>query len=209
MLKSLSDRFLVLIIVFVVLAGVLIFVPSIAKFRADCFIQRIERAQIASLALLADEMISKELEKELLENAALFNVVLRRDQSRELILSSDITLPVSATFDMRNLGATALIQDCLRRLINPAPEVIRIIWYPQYQAGTLIELTLATARLREEMIFYGLRVLLLPTAISTSTGLLLLLALRQTIVSPIKRVVVRSSPMQMPRKMREASSLLP
>ena len=169
----------------------LIFVPSIAKFRADCLIQRIERGQIASLALLADELISRELKKELPENAAVFNVVLRRDQSRELILSSDITLPVSATFDMRNPGAAALTQDALRRLINPASEVIRVIGYAQYQAGTLIELTLATPRLREEMISYGFRVLLLSMAILISTGLLLLLALRQTIVSPIKRVVVR------------------
>ena len=68
MLKSLSGRFLFLTIVFVMLSEVLIFVPSIAQFRADFLIMRIERAQIASLALLADDMISTELEKELLEN---------------------------------------------------------------------------------------------------------------------------------------------
>ena len=59
MLKSLSGRFLVLTIFFVMLAEVLVFVPSIAKFRADFLIQRIERAQIASLALLAEDMISR------------------------------------------------------------------------------------------------------------------------------------------------------
>ena len=63
MLKSLSGRFLFLTIVFVMLSEVLIFVPSIAQFRADFLIMRIERAQIASLALLADDMISTELEK--------------------------------------------------------------------------------------------------------------------------------------------------
>ena len=66
MLKSLSGRFLFLTIVFVMLSQVLIFVPSIAQFRADFLIMRIERAQIASLALLADDMISTDLEKELL-----------------------------------------------------------------------------------------------------------------------------------------------
>ena len=70
---------------------------------------RIERAQIASLALLADDMISTDLE-ELFENADVFNVVLRRDESRELILSSDMPMPVSATFDMRKPGAAVLIQ---------------------------------------------------------------------------------------------------
>ena len=57
MLNSLSGRFLILTIVFVMLAEVLIFVPSIARFREDYLLTRLERAQIASLALLADDMI--------------------------------------------------------------------------------------------------------------------------------------------------------
>lgn len=80
MLKSLSGRFLVLIIFSVMLADVLIFVPFIAKFRADVLNQSIERAQITSLAFLADYMIISKLEKEKLENAAVFNVVLKRDE---------------------------------------------------------------------------------------------------------------------------------
>ncbi|MEL7117584.1 MAG: sensor histidine kinase, partial [Pseudomonadota bacterium] len=70
------------------LAEVLIFVPSIARFREDELLLRLEKAQIASLALLANDMIDMELEKELLENAGVFNVVLRRDQVRQLMLSS-------------------------------------------------------------------------------------------------------------------------
>ena len=60
MLKSLSGRFLVLTIFSVMLADVLIFVPLIAKFHADVLLKQIERAQIESLACLADYMISKE-----------------------------------------------------------------------------------------------------------------------------------------------------
>ncbi|MES2970312.1 MAG: sensor histidine kinase, partial [Pseudomonadota bacterium] len=71
------------------LAEVLIFVPSIARFRADYLLLRLEKAQIASLALLAtdDAMISDDLEQELLQNAEVFNVVLRRDEVRQLVLS--------------------------------------------------------------------------------------------------------------------------
>ena len=189
MLKSISGRFLVLTIFFVMLAEVFICVPSIAKFRAVFLIQRIERAQIASLALLADDMISRELENELLENAAVFNIVLRRDDSRELILTSEIPLPVSATYDMRNPGAAVLILYAFKRLTSPELEVIRVNKYPKNQAGTLIGLTLATENLRQEMVSFGLRALLLSAVISIFTGLFLLLALRQTIASPIKRVV--------------------
>ena len=62
MINSLSGRFLILTTIFVMLAEILIFVPSVARFREDYLLSRLERAQIASLALLADDMISDELE---------------------------------------------------------------------------------------------------------------------------------------------------
>ena len=56
MINTLSGRLLVLTIIFVMIAEVLIFVPSIARFREDYMLNRLERAQIASLALLADDI---------------------------------------------------------------------------------------------------------------------------------------------------------
>ena len=97
-LNTLSGRFLILTTIFVMLAELLIFVPSVARFREDYLLLRLERAQIASLALLADDMIDEALEAELLENASVFNVVLRRDEVRQLILSSEIPSPVAKTY---------------------------------------------------------------------------------------------------------------
>ena len=69
-LNTLSGRFLILTVAFVMLAEVLIFVPSIARFRADFMTMRLEKAQIASLAqLAAADMVTPELEAELLPNA--------------------------------------------------------------------------------------------------------------------------------------------
>ena len=51
MLNSLSGRLLILTFIFVMLAEIMIFVPSVARFREDYLLARIERAQIASLAL--------------------------------------------------------------------------------------------------------------------------------------------------------------
>lgn len=66
-MNTLSGRFLILTVIFVMLAEVLIFVPSIARFREDYLLARLERAQIASLVLLAENEISPNLESELLE----------------------------------------------------------------------------------------------------------------------------------------------
>jgi len=190
LLNSLSGRFLILTVIFVMLAEVLIFVPSIARFREDYLLNRLERAQIASLALLATEgMIDDELEAELLENAEVFNVVLRRDEIRQLILSADVIPPISDSFDLRDASAMVLIRDAMRRLWTTQDQTIRVIGEPVRQAGLLIEVTIDTRMLRAAMLDYGLRILLLSAVISVFTAGLLFLAVRRFLVSPIRRVV--------------------
>lgn len=189
MLNSLSGRFLILTIIFVMLAEVLIFVPSVARFREDFLLARLERAQIASLSLLDDDMVSPELEAELLTNAGVLNVVLRRDESRRLILSAPIEGEVDKTFDLRDATAMVLIRDAMMRLIDTEPRIIRVIGVPRLDAGSLIEVTMESAPLRMALIDYGLRILALSAAISIFTAVLLFLSVRVLLVKPIKGVV--------------------
>ncbi|TMV15546.1 sensor histidine kinase [Arenibacterium halophilum] len=189
MLNTLSGRFLILTTVFVMLAEVLIFVPSVARFREDYLLDRLERAQIASLALLADDMLEMELEAELLKNAEVYNVVLRRDEMRQLVLSSPIPKPISQTYDLRDPGALVLIRDAMLRLFRPGNDLIRVIGAPVRDAGLLIEVTMDSLPLRAAMVEYGLRVLLLSAVISAFTAVLLFLAVRLLLVRPIKGVV--------------------
>lgn len=188
-LKTLSGRFLLLTVAFVMLAEVLIFLPSISRFREDFLLLRLEKAQIASLTLLSDAMPTPELEAELLENAGVFNVVLRRDEVRQLVLSSPIPAPVHATYDLRLAGPYELIRDALACLVDPTERVIRVIGNPVKDAGLLIEITLSSGPLRNDMLAYGLRILLLSALISALTALLLFLAVRRLMVLPIRRVV--------------------
>lgn len=188
-MNSLSGRFLILTTVFVMLAEVFIFVPSVARFREDFLLARLERAQIASLALLADDMLATELEAELLKNAEVFNVVLRRDEMRQLVLSSPIPEPIAATFDLRGEGPMMLIRHALDRLFTPENEIIRVIGAPVRDAGLLIEVTMETEPMRRAMIDYGLRVLALSAVISIITAGMLFVAVRALLVRPIKSVV--------------------
>jgi signal transduction histidine kinase len=188
--NTLSGRFLLLTAAFVMLAEVLIFVPSIARFRADYLMMRLEKAQIAALAVLAsDELIEAPLERELLANAEVFNVVLRRDEVRQLVLSSEITEPIGATYDLREASPWVLVRDALAVLTKPAPQVVRVIGNPVQDAGLLIEITMQTDGLRAAMLDYGLRILVLSALISIVTALLLFLAVQRLMVQPIRRVV--------------------
>jgi len=188
-LRSLSGRFLILTAIFVMLAEVLIFVPSVARFREQFLLDRLQRAQIASLGLLTGGEVSADLEEELLRNAEVFNVVLRRDEARQLVLSSPVPAPVAQSFDLRDPSAVTLIADAFRRLARADPEVIRVIGEPVRMGGILIEITLDTADLRTAMVDYGLRILWLSLVISVITAGLLFLVVQCFVVRPIRRVV--------------------
>ncbi|MBU2981928.1 HAMP domain-containing histidine kinase [Lentibacter algarum] len=187
--NTLSGRFLILTIIFVMLAEIMIFVPSVARFREDYLLSRLERGQIASLALLADDSIEADLEEELLLNAEVFNVVLRRDEARQLILSAPMPQPIHKTFDLRDASALELIRDAMSRVFDREERVIRVIGNPVRDAGLMIEVSLNTGPLRMAMIDYGLRILLLSAVISVITAIMLFVAVRRLMVQPIKRVV--------------------
>ncbi len=188
--RSLTGRFLLLTIAFVMLAEVMIFVPSIARFRADFLLMRLKEAQIASLSQMdGTASVTPELEAELLRTAGVFNVVFRRDEVRQLVLSSPMPRPIAMTHDLRMAGPMQLIADALMVLIDPGNDVIRVIGNPVQGAGLLIEITMESRPLRVAMLDYSLRILSLSALISVVTAVLLFLAVRRLMVLPIRRVV--------------------
>ncbi|AGT09996.1 sensor histidine kinase [Paracoccus aminophilus] len=189
-LNTLSGRFALLTGIFVLLAELLIVFPSISNFRLYALESRLERAQIASLALLAtDESLASDLESELLENAEVFNVVLRRNDIRQLVLSSPIPGPIAATYDLREQPFWTAIHDAIVQIATPENRVIRVIGAPVKQAGQLIEITMDTATLRHDMIDYGLRMLLISAAFAIITAILLNIVAQRMLLVPIRRVI--------------------
>ena len=192
--NSLSGRFLLLTIIFVMVAEVLIFAPSVARFREDYLLNRLEHAQIASFSVEAGGgMIEAEHEAEILEDIGVFNVALLRDDVRELVLAREIPEPVHATYDLREAGPLTLINDAFAAMLDPQNRIIRVIGDPGHRAGTQIEVTTESGPLREALIDYGLRILYLSGIIAAITAGLLFLAVQRLLVTPIRRVVSHMS----------------
>ncbi len=189
--RTLSGRFLLLTIIFVMLAEVVIFVPSVARFREDYLQQRLELAQLASLALLAtpDDMVTPELSDELLKNAEVLNIVLRRNERRELILSAPMVEPVMESYDLRRASPYQLIRDAMATLFINREEVIRVIGQPVKGAGIEIEITLKVMPLRDAMLAYGRNIFLISLLISIISSAMLFVAVRFSLVRPIRRLV--------------------
>lgn len=189
--RSLSGRLLLLTIIIVMMVEVLVFLPSVARFRQDFLLERLQMAQIASLALLAadDAMVEAALEEELLANAGVSTIVLRRDSARQLILRTPLTSPVATTYDLREATAVDLIADALMALVRTEKRVVRVIGQPQLNAGQIIEITLDETALCRAIRAYSQRVLILSLIISAATGILVFLICRRLIVRPIEGVV--------------------
>lgn len=81
-----------------------------------------------------------------------------------------------------------LIRDAMVCLMDPADDIIRVIGNPVQEAGLLIEITMDSAPMRDAMLDYGFRILLLSALISVVTAFLLFLAVQRLIVLPIRRV---------------------
>lgn len=189
--NTLSGRLLLLTVTIVMVAEVFVFLPSVARFREDYLLQRLQMAQIASLALLAadDAMVEEALERELLQNAEVSSIVLRRDLARQLVLQAPLGAEVAETFDLRDASAVTLTRDALAVLFRTEARTVRLIGEPIKNAGQGLEITLAEAPLREAMLDFGQRILVLSLIISTVTGVLVFFICRRLIVRPMERVV--------------------
>ncbi len=189
LLKSLSARLLVLTIFFVMVAEVLIYVPSIARFRLVYLDERLARAHLASQTLIAtpDHMISEELERELLAQVEARAVILKRTESRTLILSEDMPPEVDAMFDLRGATPMELIGDAFGTLMA-APRVIRVVGQVPRDPALIVEVLLEEAPMRAAMYDYSRRILILSVVISLITATLVYVSLQLLMVRPMRRI---------------------
>lgn len=189
-LTGLSGRLLALTVAFVMLAEVLVFVPSISRFRLDYLQERIAKAHLAILALEAtpDHMIDQRLESELLYHAGAYSIVLKSPDRRMLMLSATMPAAIDATFD---LGAETMVDwvgDALATLFEQGNRVIRVIGSSPRAPDAVLEVVLDEGPMRDEMLAYSWRILALSLIISFITAGLVFLALQWLLVRPMRKI---------------------
>lgn len=198
---GLSAKLLLLTVLFVMLAEVLIFVPSVANFRVTWLRDRLTAAHLASLAVegVPGGAVPNSLRQELLQTANVRAVALKRDNERRLVLAADGPIDVHDTYDFRSSARGSGIMSELQlrmRLIGQAiavfwgakDRVIRVIGETPKGRGDFVEVVLPEAPLKTAMIRYGLNVLGLSIIISIITAALVYFALNNLFVQPMTRI---------------------
>jgi signal transduction histidine kinase len=186
---GLSTRLLLLTLLFVMIAEVLIFVPSIANFRNAWLNDRLASARTAALVLEAapEEALPEELVKQLLKNVGAETIALRVKGARRLLAFSDMPPTIGATFDFQKMDAFRSIAESFDTLVNGGDRTIRVIDAAPMD-GDFVEIVLKEKPLREAMWRFANNILALSLFISGITGALVFLSLKRLIVRPVEKL---------------------
>jgi signal transduction histidine kinase len=188
---GLSGKLLVLTILFVMIAEVLIYVPSVANFRVNWLKDRLASAYTAALVLDAapNGVVSDALAKQILNSIGARAVAMKMGMRRRMLAIDDMPPPISDDFDMRDVKEFDSIVDAFKMLLNTHTknDVMRVVG-PAPMGGEYIEIVMDEPPLRKAMLRYSVDILLLSLLISGISAALVYLALLYMFVRPMRRV---------------------
>lgn len=190
LVKGLSARLLLLTISFVMLAEMLIFVPSIARFRRDDLEDRLAKAHLAMLALEAtpDNMVGKALETTLLRHAGAYAIVLAEPDRKMLMLGEGAPPPAQASVDLRDETAAGMIANAFSTLVRTENRVLKITGRSPARPDGTVSIVIDEAPLRAQLRAFSIRILTLSIIISLITAGLVFFALQWLMVRPIAQL---------------------
>lgn len=169
------------------LGEVLIYLPSIARFRLVYLEDRLARAHLATLPLDRSGAVpvAMEIEDALLSNIDALHVRVIRPEG---VVALGRPVPVDRAFDLDESNVLQLVYDALETLAARGIRLIRVRGPAKTEAGAEVELTAPEATLWYAMVEYSWRILALSLVLSLLLAGFMFLALRSMIVRPLQRL---------------------
>src|SRR5215510_6158809 len=186
---GLSAKLLVLTLSFVMIAEVLIYVPSVANFRLNWLSDRLSAAYTAALVFetAPSGMVPDTVARQILESIGARAVVLKMGQQRRLLAASEMPPAVTHEIDMRDMPWHRAIIEAFDTLVCVDADVMRVVG-PAPMGGEFVEIVLDEAPLRRAMVDFSIRILILSLIISAITASLVYLSLHWLLVRPMRRM---------------------
>jgi signal transduction histidine kinase len=186
---GLSGKLLILTTLFVMIAGVLIYVPSVANFRLTWLNDRLSAAYTAALVLDAapEGAVPESLARQILESIGARAVVMKTGSQRRLLAVTEIPSKVDHEVDVRSVPWYSAIIDAFGTLLSTENDMI-LARAPAPRGAEFIEIIVDEVPLRKAMWTYSINILLVSLLISGITGMLVYLALHYMFVQPLRRI---------------------
>jgi signal transduction histidine kinase len=189
---GLSGKLLVLTILFVMIAEVLIYVPSIANFRLNWLHDRLSAAYTAALVfeVAPGGAVPEKVARQVLDSIGARAVALKMGQQRRLLAVSEMPSAIHHDIDMRDMSWHRAIIDAFDTLLCADDDVMRVIG-PAPMGGEFVEIVMDERPLRQAMLAFSVRILFLSLIISGITATLVYLALHRMFVRPLRRITAK------------------
>ncbi len=187
---GLSGKLLVLTVLFVMIAEVLIYVPSIANFRITWLKDRLAAAHVAAMMLDAapSGTVPEDLTRQILDAVGAKAVAMKIGQQRRLLAISDATDSVHQDVDVRNTSPMRAIMEAFETMFwCDEHDLIRAVG-PAPMGGEFVEIVLPVGPLKLAMYRFSINILLLSLVISAITATLVYLTLHYNFVRPMRRI---------------------
>lgn len=188
--RGLSGKLLLMTIGFVMLAEMVLFVPSATLFRQDYLLERAERAGHLTLALtgVPDFEGSEILSEQFMTDTGVEMVASKHDGMTELVLGAPPDSDNFELVDLRDARRLPLFRHAVSDFFGNGEGYLRVVADPIVDGHESIEIILPKANVKMAMRDYFERVFWLSLVIALITGGLIYLALSAMIVRPIQRL---------------------
>lgn len=185
--RGLSAKLLVLTVIFVMIAEVLIFVPSIASFKLRWLEERLGTAAAVSVVLVHEdfESLPRTLQDDVLIALGAKAIAVRNGDVSRLLVIAEMPPEVDEHIDLRDTGPLAAMSGALDTLFSGGDRMLRVFGKVG-ESTTEFELVIPDKRLREAMLVYSANVALLSLFISFITATLVYAAIHRIMIRPIR-----------------------
>ncbi|MEI9886332.1 MAG: HAMP domain-containing sensor histidine kinase [Rhizomicrobium sp.] len=186
---SLSGRLLLLTVIYVMVAEVMIFVPSVGHYYRELLNNHIESAELAVLPFHepGGDKLSAELRSQLLMRAGASSVLLKSPDRREYYEIEERPW-IDATIDLTAQRPGGDMLDALGCLWHDGNRVLHVIAPTGIKDADSIGIVLGEAPIRAALVAYADRVIVTGLVVSLITALLVFASLYWVLVRPMRHI---------------------
>jgi signal transduction histidine kinase len=185
---GLSAKLLLLTVMFVMLAEVCIYIPSIARFRFNWLENKLGAAYTAALVFDAAPEVPDRLSRQILDSIGARALAMKFGQQRRLLATTELPSEVLQDVDVRDMRPLRAIVEALRTLlVAEDSDLLRAVG-PAPMGGQFVEIVIPEGPLRKAMWIYSRNIVVLSIAISALSAALVYFALHYLFVRPLYRI---------------------
>jgi signal transduction histidine kinase len=187
--RGLSGKLLVLTVLFVLIAEVLIFLPSIANYRLSWLEDKLSTAAAVGLVLIEGDEggLSREVQDDVLSAIGADAIAVRDGDASRLLVVAAMPREIDRHVDLAASGPATAMADAIDTLFYGGNRTLRVFGTVA-DSDKQFEIVIADQPLRQAMLIYARNIAILSLIISLITATLVFYAINRIMIRPIRRM---------------------